>query len=195
MGINNNETFRSDSAAFPSAREYIGTTLKSLRNKHKKGLTLKKCRYLEKTFNRVHDYLCHSRSGGGGGGGGNEALVAAIAPHAFNEHAVCKASWCSELQKNFNQVSKITFDEKRRIIMDLKDMFSTTLALSSSDLVKSSRNANESEDVIMLLPSPPPDSDEYRTYKNKKTHTNKTRRRRVGKRKEKEEIKIRKKRA
>nr|BDT62264.1 MAG: hypothetical protein [Penaeus semisulcatus majanivirus] len=185
MRINDSETFRSAGANFPSVREYLRTALKGLRNKYKKGLTLKKCRYLENTFNRVHDYLCHSRSGGG-----NEALVAAIAPHAFNEHTVCKASWCSELQKNFSQVKKITFDEKHRIVMDLKDIFSATLALSSSDLVMSSRKANRSEDVIMLPPSPPPDSDEYHTYKNKKTHTDETRRRRVGKRKEKDKMKI-----
>lgn len=150
MKINDNEIFRSDSTDFPSVKEYLRTSLKSLRRKHK-GLTLKKCRYLEKTFNHVHDYR----------GGDNEALVSAIAPHAFNDHTMCKVSWCPELQKNFSQVSKIYFDEKHLIIMDLKDMFSTALAFISSDLVKSYRNANkESEDIIMLLPSQPPDTDE-----------------------------------
>lgn len=157
MKINDNEIFRSDSTDFPSVKEYLRTSLKSLRRKHK-GLTLKKCRYLEKTFNHVHDYR----------GGDNEALVSAIAPHAFNDHTMCKVSWCPELQKNFSQVSKIDFDEKHLIIMDLKDMFSTTLAFNSSELLKSSQDMyEEAEDVVTLLPSPP-DTGGNHTYNNKK---------------------------
>lgn len=139
-----NDIFKSDGLGinewtdFSSVKMHLKTTLQCLQKKHK-GLTLKKVQYLEKLFSHVLD---HHRSSVKE----LEAFILAIAPHTFNDHTMCKRAWCLELQKNVSHEGKISFS-KRRLIMDLKDTFST-LAYKSSELVKSSQNLNKEANIV-----------------------------------------------
>ncbi|XP_063586579.1 uncharacterized protein LOC134764035 [Penaeus indicus] len=139
-----NEIFKSDGlnkwTDFSSVKMHLKTTLQCLQKKHKR-LTLKKVQHLEKLFSNV---LGHHRSSVKE----LEANIIAIAPHAFNDHTMCKGTWCDELQKNVSQEGKISFS-KRHLIMDLKDTFST-LAYKSCELVKSSQNVNKKADTVNI---------------------------------------------
>ncbi|XP_047474547.1 uncharacterized protein LOC125028944 [Penaeus chinensis] len=141
-----NDIFKSDGPGtndwtdFSSVKTHLKTTLQCLQKKHK-GLTLKKVQYLEKFFSHVLD---HHR----GSVKELEVIIIAIAPHAFNDHIMCKRTWCLELQKNVSREGKIS-SSKRQLIMDLKDTFST-LAYKSCELVKSSQNVNKEADIVKI---------------------------------------------
>ncbi|XP_042889588.1 uncharacterized protein LOC122264646 [Penaeus japonicus] len=131
----------SDWTDLPSVKKCLKTTLQCLQKKHKE-LSLKRVQYLEKSFSLALD---HHRA--------NvkelEGFLMAIAPHTFNDHTMCKRTWCFDLQKKVNQKDKMKFT-KRQLIMDLKEIF-FTLASNSSELVKSFQNVSREADIADKL--------------------------------------------